>query len=306
MRIEHLQFLVEVAKYRSISTAAKKLYISQTGLSAIVSSIEEELNIHIFSRTNKGIILTEEGARALELMQNILNTNDELHCLSSENNTQNRIINLGVFPAGSSALSHYLMHSWVKANPHTHLHIYEVKYEDTEKAIKKRTADIIIGASLTDNPFMSMTARDDNLCIESLYTDHFRLLVSASSELAGRSCVDLSEILDMHLLFTHAYPGPSDRAFGANIHRFGRYTVLSNLGIAMSILLENPDAIIILPSLAAYRDPLVRSGQLKLLEITGFDTTLEIFLAYDISCKLRLSESQLLDAIRSFFTTVQS
>ena len=68
MRIEHLQFIVEVAKYKSISTAAKKLYISQTGLSTIVNSLEQELNIQIFKRTNKGILLTEDGARAIELI----------------------------------------------------------------------------------------------------------------------------------------------------------------------------------------------------------------------------------------------
>lgn len=58
MRIEHLQYLLEIAKCHSISTAAKKLYISQTGLSAIVNSIEAELNIQIFRRSNKGTLLT--------------------------------------------------------------------------------------------------------------------------------------------------------------------------------------------------------------------------------------------------------
>ena len=60
MRIDHLQFLIEVARCKSISTAARKLYISQTGLSAIINSIEAELNIQIFRRTNKGTLLSPQ------------------------------------------------------------------------------------------------------------------------------------------------------------------------------------------------------------------------------------------------------
>ena len=78
MRIEHLNYLVEVAKHKSISTAAKKLYISQTGLSAIINSIEAELNIKLFYRTNKGVSLTVEGEQAILIMKDILTKNDEL------------------------------------------------------------------------------------------------------------------------------------------------------------------------------------------------------------------------------------
>ena len=92
MRIEHLQFLVEIARCRSISTAAKKLYISQTGLSAIVNSIEAELNIQIFNRTNKGTVLTPEGEDAMKIIEDILQKNDELHFLHSESSQQRRII----------------------------------------------------------------------------------------------------------------------------------------------------------------------------------------------------------------------
>ena len=67
MRIEYLEYLLEVARSKSISAAAKRLYLSQTSLSAIVNSLEKELNIKIFQRTHKGIVLTAEGEQALEL-----------------------------------------------------------------------------------------------------------------------------------------------------------------------------------------------------------------------------------------------
>lgn len=48
VRIEYLEYLLEVARSKSISAAAKRLYLSQTSLSAIVNSLEKELNIKIF------------------------------------------------------------------------------------------------------------------------------------------------------------------------------------------------------------------------------------------------------------------
>ena len=58
MRTEYLEYLLEVARTKSISAAAKKLFIGQTTLSAIINSVENELNVKIFQRTHRGVALT--------------------------------------------------------------------------------------------------------------------------------------------------------------------------------------------------------------------------------------------------------
>ena len=47
MKIEYLSYLREIEACKSISAAAKKLYIGQTTLSAIIKSIEDELGVAI-------------------------------------------------------------------------------------------------------------------------------------------------------------------------------------------------------------------------------------------------------------------
>ena len=76
MHVEYLQYLIEVSNCRSISAAAKKLFLSQTTLSAIIASLEKDLNITFFNRTHKGITLTQEGKQALEIIQEILAKNE--------------------------------------------------------------------------------------------------------------------------------------------------------------------------------------------------------------------------------------
>ncbi|MDE5931802.1 MAG: LysR family transcriptional regulator [Lachnospiraceae bacterium] len=45
----------------SYSKAAEKLYISQSTLSRHIKSMEEELNVHLFSRSTRNVVLTNEG-----------------------------------------------------------------------------------------------------------------------------------------------------------------------------------------------------------------------------------------------------
>lgn len=55
MRIEFLNYVIEVAKLGSISAAAKKMWLGTTSMSAIIKNVEDELNTEIFIRTPKGV-----------------------------------------------------------------------------------------------------------------------------------------------------------------------------------------------------------------------------------------------------------
>ena len=48
MRLEQLQYIIEIEKEKSISKAAKSLYIGQPALSASLSSLEKEIGVNIF------------------------------------------------------------------------------------------------------------------------------------------------------------------------------------------------------------------------------------------------------------------
>lgn len=72
MNIQQFKYVVAVANNGSFREAAKKLYISQPSLSYAVKELEEELNIQLFQRTNKGTLLTEHGREFYNYAQKIL------------------------------------------------------------------------------------------------------------------------------------------------------------------------------------------------------------------------------------------
>lgn len=61
MTIQQLKYVLTIADKGTISDAAKKLYVSQPSLTSAVKELENELNITIFNRTNKGVMVSKDG-----------------------------------------------------------------------------------------------------------------------------------------------------------------------------------------------------------------------------------------------------
>lgn len=72
MTLQQLKYIVTIAKMGTLSDAAKELFISQPCLTKSVKELEKELNIIIFNRTNKGILLSKEGEEFLGYARQVL------------------------------------------------------------------------------------------------------------------------------------------------------------------------------------------------------------------------------------------
>lgn len=61
MTLMQLKYVIAVSGENSFNEAAKKLFISQPSLSTAIRSLEKEIGIEVFKRSQSGIILTPEG-----------------------------------------------------------------------------------------------------------------------------------------------------------------------------------------------------------------------------------------------------
>lgn len=76
MTIQQCKYVLEILKMGSFNEAAKTLYVAQSSLSASVKSLEAELNIKIFERSNNGVCLTSDGAEFVRYASQIIEQND--------------------------------------------------------------------------------------------------------------------------------------------------------------------------------------------------------------------------------------
>lgn len=78
MTLQQLRYLIAIAEYGSINAAAHNLYASQSNLSTAIKELEGELGITIFTRSNRGVTLTNDGTELLGYARQVVEQADML------------------------------------------------------------------------------------------------------------------------------------------------------------------------------------------------------------------------------------
>lgn len=93
MTLRQIRYAIAVANTCSMNEAAKQLYISQPSLTSAIKELEEEIQITIFTRNRKGVVLTSEGEEFLGYARQI---EGQMELLESKYLNQNRKKKFGV------------------------------------------------------------------------------------------------------------------------------------------------------------------------------------------------------------------
>ena len=78
MKLQQLRYVVKVAECGSITEASRRLFVSQPSITASIRDLENEMGVHIFERTNKGVIVSDEGEIFLGYARQVLDQADLL------------------------------------------------------------------------------------------------------------------------------------------------------------------------------------------------------------------------------------
>lgn len=71
MTLLQLHYVLTIAKVGSMNKAAEQLYVSQPTLTSALHELEAETGITIFTRTNRGVVLTNEGGEFLRYARQV-------------------------------------------------------------------------------------------------------------------------------------------------------------------------------------------------------------------------------------------
>ncbi|MCI8469827.1 MAG: LysR family transcriptional regulator [Eggerthellaceae bacterium] len=88
MTLQQLRYLIAIAEHGSINAAATHLYASQSNLSTAVRELERELGITIFTRSNRGVTLTNDGTELLGYARQVVEQADMLEARYSPADTR--------------------------------------------------------------------------------------------------------------------------------------------------------------------------------------------------------------------------
>ncbi len=274
MKIEHLYYLREIANIKSISAAAKRLYIGQTTLSAIIKSIEEEMGIRIFRRTSSGVLPTPEGKRFLAMAEDIIASYSSMvQSFSVHSDPEKRVHFIGD-PTLCCYFSVFLTKRLQSLNSNA-----SIVFHETER--KKILNDILdsianIGASSMDanveiNDILAQAARC-NIEATLIGEDKFYLCVrSDRTEFVGRSSVNIAELMDERYAAPQHYSAvPNGTVFSDAFRKLNCVATFPNPELVKQAIL-GCNMISILSGRCLVNDPLILSGLLVAIPVTGFE-----------------------------------
>lgn len=132
-----------VANTGNISKAAKELYISQPAISKSIQKLEDSVGCRLFSRSSRGVVLTEEG----KLLYDHVRTAFETLTLGEEKLKRSIELGVGHLKIGvSSTLCKYLLlpylKEFIRQNPHISISISCQSTNETLKLLEDNKIDI--------------------------------------------------------------------------------------------------------------------------------------------------------------------
>lgn len=196
MTLQQLKYAIEVANRGSFNEAARRLFISQPTLSNAIKDLEEELNIQIFERSNKGISLSMEGVEFLSYARQVVEQAELL---------ESRYLNAKPSPQHFSvSTQHYAfaVNAFVQLMKEHAMEDYEFSlretktYEIIEDVRSLRSEIGILYLNEFNEKVISKLLKDSNLQFNSLFTASPHVFISVRNPLAKQKVVTIGDLED--------------------------------------------------------------------------------------------------------------
>ncbi|MBJ9989007.1 MULTISPECIES: LysR family transcriptional regulator [Paenibacillus] len=196
MTLQQLKYVIEVANRGSMNEAAKRLFISQPSLSNAIKDLEEELNITIFERTNKGITLSKEGAEFLGYARQVTEQAEllESRYLNAKPSPQHFSVSTQHYAFAVNAFVH-LVNEY--GQDEYELALRETKTHEIIQDVKSQRSEIgILYLNEFNSKVINRLLKDANLKFTSLFTAQPHIFISVHNPLAKQSIVTIDQLQD--------------------------------------------------------------------------------------------------------------
>jgi DNA-binding transcriptional LysR family regulator len=194
MTLQQLKYAIEVADKGSISEAAKSLFVSQPSLSAAIKELEKEIQITVFARTNRGIIVSTDGAEFLGYARQVVQQAELLEekYLSSVPSKQRFSVSTHHYTFAANAFVDLIKEFGADEYEFT---LRETKTYDIINDVKTLRSELgIIYLSSFNEQIINKYLSDGNLIFSELFAASPHIFVSRNNPLANREYVTLDDL----------------------------------------------------------------------------------------------------------------
>jgi len=222
VRMDQLEYLIEISKNRSLNAAAKKLHISQQALSTSIKTLEDELGFKVLYRSYQGVALTPKGAQLVKMTVNYLNKVERLKNYSPR----------PAAPLSGSGTAHCcytgkifffprLQRLFYEEVPHFHLTVQYAATADLIQAVASDDKELAFCTQVLINA-LPLYDFGEQLTYIPLSTHRLFCRVPRIYPLAERQSTSIKNLLNYPLIFYTDAPNNLDCSFYKIVNEFGQ------------------------------------------------------------------------------------
>ena len=194
MTLQQLRYVVAIADNKSMNKAAAELFVTQPNLSNTIKDLENEIHITLFSRSNRGIVITPEGEEFLGYARQML----DHYRLIEEKYVDNKPSKKKF----SVSMQHYTfaVESFIEMAKEFGMDEYEFAIHETKTSevidnVHTSKSEIgIIYKNLFNSKFMDKILGQKNLEFISLFDCKIYVYMSKRNPLAKEEIIDFEAL----------------------------------------------------------------------------------------------------------------
>lgn len=300
MRLEQFQYVVAIAECRSLSKAARDLFLTQPTLSVSLQNLEAELGFQLFHRSHMGMVLTEKGRTFYQIALRVQEELAQVRRLS-EPEENPREVNLAAAPVFCNAAILHLLADLKQSAPELVLNIREVHRSDALPSLLDHRASLSIGLYTDEEEKqLCQQAAQNRIVMEPLLRDHMFVYLPKRHPLAYEESVHIAQLEQDNVLLLRENRAEDDlphRVSGGYYCFSERDSVLKAVSKQMGYA--------ILPGLMALDNLYVETGLVAVRPLADGKVPVTMYLAYSSSSPLTANETAVVNAIYSTCRSIQ-
>lgn len=303
MHFEQLEYFIEVVENKSISNAAKKLFISQPALSQSIASFEKEVGAELLKRSRQGIVPTTLGQevflQAQDLVNTVQSTMQKWQKIAQENSIVDGEVHLVTIPSANAIFLHQIFEEIKQSYPNINLFFYEALLHTDLKTLEENQASIGIGSYKEfERKALYEQARNNNWVIENLFIDDLKVLISTKNALSQKPQLTRNDLKELPLAY-YSNHNPSYLQYFTNPIQF-RLNRKENI----MQLVAKDEAVAVFPGKLTQYDSYQKKNFIKALPFSDDITLPKIFhyIIHRPHPMLSLAEQKVIKIVKYYFS----
>jgi len=212
MELTDIRIFITIAEEGTATRAAKRLAMTQPGVSQHLASLEKDIGQELFERRAKRLVLSDFGRVFLGRAKKLLEDAEELRNLAAETALPKGTLKLGLTDAATQTVIPPALAKFRGRYPRVKLKLDVDDSKDIEESVLRGHYDLgVIASGMHSHPLLEE---------EELYHDRIDAIVSKKHPLAGRRRISL-EILAEQTLLIYPRRSRARRMIDEEFHKDG-------------------------------------------------------------------------------------